>query len=315
VTGANSGLGFEAAAQLAEAGYGRIVLACRTMEKAENARRHLIDRVSVDPFETLEIDVSSVESAIAAGEELVRREVKFDALLLNAGMVSGNQMNKSADGLEIAFASSIIGHHVLTLKLLEADLLSPDSRIVIAGSEAARNDLPTMMGMRLYDFATENPRELGDNLHDSMVSFIKGDKPEKFDPNRYYATTKVFSSWWTASMARKYGDRLSAFTVSPGSNMGTNAARHVTGFKRILFTKIMPTIGNVMGMNQPTPKGAKRYVDVIQGTGGVYANGKTYTSKEKKMVGPLFEMKNEHFLDRERQDTAWTVLGELTGVQ
>ena len=39
VTGANSGLGFEAAAQLAEAGYGRVILACRTLEKAETARQ------------------------------------------------------------------------------------------------------------------------------------------------------------------------------------------------------------------------------------------------------------------------------------
>ena len=41
VTGANSGLGFEAAAQLAEAGYARVILACRTLAKAEGARRAL----------------------------------------------------------------------------------------------------------------------------------------------------------------------------------------------------------------------------------------------------------------------------------
>ena len=39
VTGANAGLGFDAAAQLAERGYGHVILACRTVEKAETARQ------------------------------------------------------------------------------------------------------------------------------------------------------------------------------------------------------------------------------------------------------------------------------------
>lgn len=44
VTGANSGLGFEAAAQLAEAGWGKVILACRTVEKAEAAKAKLVER-------------------------------------------------------------------------------------------------------------------------------------------------------------------------------------------------------------------------------------------------------------------------------
>ena len=123
VTGANSGLGFEAAAQLAEAGYSRVILACRTLEKAAAARQALVERVGSDPFETLEVDVSSIESAQAASDELVRRGDSIDTLLLNAGMVSGEAMDKSVDGLEVAFASSIIGHHVITVRLLEAGVL------------------------------------------------------------------------------------------------------------------------------------------------------------------------------------------------
>ena len=56
--------------------------------------------MGIDPFETLEVDVSSVESAI----ELVRRGHSIDTLLLNAGMISGDEMKKSADDLEVAFA-------------------------------------------------------------------------------------------------------------------------------------------------------------------------------------------------------------------
>ena len=313
VTGANSGLGFEAAAQLAEAGYSRVILACRTLEKAEGARQALAERVGSDPFETLEVDVSSVESAKAASDEIERRGWVIDSLLLNAGMVSGDVMNKTADGLEVAFASSVIGHHVLTLRFLDAGVLPDHARVVIAGSEGANNDLPAMMDMKLYDFATDAPQDFGSNLHDAMINFVEGAKPEKFNATRYYATTKVFTSWWTAAMARRFGDRISIFTVSPGANLSTNAARHTTGFKRFLFTKFMPTIGRVIGMDQHVSVGAKRYLDVLHGVGGDYVNGKTYTSKPKKLTGPLHEMTHAHLVDVDRQEVAWSVLGELTG--
>lgn len=312
VTGANSGLGFEAAAQLAEAGYSRVILACRTIEKAEAAKQTLTERVGSDPFETLEVDVSSIASAQAASDELVRLGHPIDSLLLNAGMVSGDDMNKNVDGLEVAFASSLIGHHVMTIRLLEAGILPEGARIVIAGSEAARNDLPAMMGMQLYDFATDAPEEFGDNLHDAMAAFAKGAQPEKFSGTRYYATTKLFTSWWSAAMARRFGDRISVFTVSPGSSLTTNAARHTTGIKKLLFTKVMPVIGPGLGMDQPISLGAKRYLDVLEGN-GAYVNGRTYTSKEKKLVGPMQEQTYAHLLDVERQQTAWNVVGELTG--
>ncbi|MCP5096572.1 MAG: SDR family NAD(P)-dependent oxidoreductase [Chloroflexi bacterium] len=313
VTGANSGLGYEAAAQLAEAGYRRVILACRTLAKAEGAKQTLAVRVGSDPFETLEVDVSSIASAQAASDELIRRGNPIDALLLNAGMVSGESVNKSADGLELSFASSIIGHHVMTVRLLEADLMAENARIVIAGSEAARNDLPAMMGMQLYDFVTDTPVDFGNNLHNAMTSFAKVSKPDLFVGTRYYATTKVFTSWWTAAVARKYGNRVSVFTVSPGSNMDTNAGRHTTGFKKFLFTKVMPALGPSLGMSQPVPLGAKRYVDVLDGN-GEFVNGKSYMSKPKKLVGPMVETKNVHLLDTQRQEVAWDVLGELTGV-
>ncbi len=47
--------------------------------------------------------------------------------------------------------------------------------------------------------------------------------------------------------------------------MATNAARNTSGFKKVLYTKIMPALGPTFGMSQPTPLGAKRYVDDNRG--------------------------------------------------
>lgn len=62
VTGANSGLGFEAAAQLAELGYGSVTLACRTQEKADAAAEQLRKRTGRDVFDTVAVDVAVIES-------------------------------------------------------------------------------------------------------------------------------------------------------------------------------------------------------------------------------------------------------------
>ena len=95
--------------------------------------------------------------------------------------------------------------------------------------------------------------------------------------------------------------------------METNAGRHTTGFKKFLFTKVMPALGPAMGMSQPVALGAKRYVDVLHGTENEFVNGSSYMSKPKKLVGSMVETKNAHLLDAVRQEAAWGVLGELTG--
>ncbi|MEN0068236.1 MAG: SDR family NAD(P)-dependent oxidoreductase [Myxococcota bacterium] len=310
VTGANSGLGFEAAAQLAEQGYDRVILACRTLEKAEAARRELVERVGVDPFDTLAIDVADIASSNAAAEVLIERGHSLDALLLNAGLVPGDSLTHSVDGFEMSFAASVVGHHVLTMRLLEAGLLK-GARIVIAGSEVANNDLPSMMGMAVYDFVTGAPREFGKTLREAMTAFARGEKPEAYVGTRTYSTTKVFSAWWSAALARRVGDQLSVFTVSPGSNLSTNAARNTKGIQRFLFTKVMPAIGSLIGWDQPVASGARRYLDVLHG-GDAFVSGRTYTSAPRKMVGPLHEVTMLHINDVERQETAWDVLCALT---
>lgn len=315
VTGANSGLGFEAAAQLAEAGYGHVVLASRTRGKADTARQALRERVGRDVFSTLAVDVADRASAEAAAEELIQRGQVFDALLLNAGIIPGDELKKTNDGLEVSFATSILGHHILAVRLLQADLIARGAAVVLVGSEGAAGDLPAMLDMALYDFVVGAPVEYGTDLEEAMRRFARGEAPELYSSGRHYATVKVFSAWWSEAMARRYGDRAAFYTVSPGSSAATGVARHQVGVKRFLFTKLVPLIGGLLGYNQPVPDGAKRYVDVLNGEGGPYRNGAFYASAPRKAVGPMEERVNAHFLDRGRQEVAWNVISGLARTQ
>ena len=98
ITGSNSGIGFEAAAQLAEAGWGNVILACRTEEKAETARKLLVERTGKDPFKVLAIDTSEVDSANAASDQLLEDDIHIDFLLLNAGSTGSTPMFNSDGG-------------------------------------------------------------------------------------------------------------------------------------------------------------------------------------------------------------------------
>ncbi len=156
VTGANSGLGFEASAQLAEQGYNRVILSARTAEKATTARDQLFDRTSSDVFETLILDSDDLATVDAAADELAERGGKIDLLLLNAGMAPTIDVVRTAQGIEGTVASTLVGHHLLTSRLLAEDLLSDRARIIIAGSDAARGDVPTFHPLDVDAFAADH---------------------------------------------------------------------------------------------------------------------------------------------------------------
>ena len=310
VTGANSGLGYEAARQLAELGYESIVLACRTQAKADQARAGLVQTTGVDPFSTLAVDVAELESSQQAAAELQRRGVAFDSVLLNAGMVPNN-LDRTSDGIETCFAASLIGHHIIANALVEANLVNDGGVVVLVGSEAANNDLPKPMGMSVYDFVTGEPSKFGSTPAEAMENFALAKSDSDYDGNRQYSSTKAFSAWWSAAMARRHPGDIRFYTVSPGANMGTNAARHATGAFKVMIG-FMRRFGKLLGMDQPIDKGAARYIDVLHGNNGPYQNGGTYTSRPKKFTGPLALSTPPHLTATERQETAMAVLDKLT---
>ncbi len=310
VTGANSGLGFEAARQLAELGYGSVVLACRTQDKADTARTELVEATGVDPFSTLEVDVAEIQSSLAAAAELIGRGVGFDSVLLNAGMVP-NTLERTSDGIEMCFAASLVGHHIITTDLLDAGLINDGGVVVLVGSEAANDDLPKAMGMSVYDFARGEPSDFGSTPEEAMEHFARAENGPKFDGNRQYSTTKAFSAWWSAAMSRRYAGSVSFYTVSPGANMGTNAARHATGAFKLMIG-FMRRFGKLLGLDQPIERGAGRYIDVLHGDNGPFQKGGTYTSRPRKMTGPLVASTAAHLHVTERQNAALAVVDKLT---
>lgn len=307
VTGATSGLGFEAAAQLAEAGYKQVTITGRSKSRAEEAKQRLAERTGKDVFDTIAVDLSLPESVQAAAAELAGRGETFDTLLLNAGMVSGNEMVRTIDGIEMTFASSLVGHHQLTMRLLDDELLAPMARIVIAGSEAARGDVPTFNPTNLAELAGKH---FENDLQAAAEALIRQDGPVKFKSATAYADAKLFVAWWAASLARKLPDGMTVNAVSPGSAPDTSAARNANLPMRIMIGMFKKAPAR-FGMSATVPVAAKRYVDATAFAANV--SGEFFASAPKKMTGPLHELDLPHVRDRASQAAAWDATVKVAG--
>lgn len=305
VTGASSGLGFEAAAQLADQGYGRVIITGRTEDKAETARAQLVERTGKDVFETLALDNGHLNTVEEAAGRLAERGGKIDLLLLNAGLAPAREITRTPDGIEATMASTLTGHHVLTMRLLEHGLLSENARIVISGSEAARGDVPTMSPVDIEAFAAEN---FEGDLEAAIESQLRMEAPADYKPNDVYATAKVFVAWWAAELPRKLPAGMTVNAVSPGSTPDTNAARSAPFVMKYLM---LPVLKLIPGMSHSIDKGAGRYLEVA--AKGDEVTGKFFASKAKKMTGPLHAMDMDHFDRPAEQKALWNVTTKVAG--
>lgn len=301
VTGATSGLGFETAIHLANAGYGRVIVTGRTTERAEAARLQLVERTDSDVFESLALDLNDSGSVVAAVDQLVREGSPISTLILNAGMVGGSALVRTAENVEITFASSLIGHHQFTMGLLGADLVSKNARIVIAGSEAARGDVPTFNPVDLPSYAAKH---FNGDLEAAATSLIRHDGPLKYKPSTVYATAKLFVAWWASSLAEKLPKGTTVNAVSPGSAPGTDAGRNANFFMRRIMMPVMKMAPKRLGMAAPVSVAAERYIDATRF--GPEINGEFFASAPKKMTGPLHRVDLPHVLDRTSRDAAWS---------
>jgi len=161
VTGANSGLGLESARSLAARG-ATVVLACRSLAKAEQARRQLqADREdsgsSGAPDEAqidmLQLDLADLASVARAAAELAARYERIDLLLNNAGVMAPPR-TLTAQGFELQFGVNHLAHYALTRLLLPLLHASASPRVVQVTSGAqyfGQIDFDDLQGECRYD--------------------------------------------------------------------------------------------------------------------------------------------------------------------
>ena len=136
VTGANSGIGYEAARALADKG-ALVVMACRNLDKANEAARTIRRENPNASLEVMKLNLGDLESVRRFAEEFKTRFDQLDLLINNAGVMVP-PYGKTKDGFETQFGVNHLGHFALTGRLVETLLDTPGSRVVTVSSGAHR---------------------------------------------------------------------------------------------------------------------------------------------------------------------------------
>lgn len=190
ITGANSGIGLEAARELVTRG-AHVVLACRDTGKAETARRTLGGKGSTS---IAQLDLTDLDSVESFAKRLADDHPVVNGLVCNAG-VMGGALALTAQGHERQMGTNHLAHAAL-VSALWPQLVQSAGRVVVVSSIAARG---------------------GDLSATSTVDDLVA--PQPYVPGQVYARTKQANLLFAQELHRRAsagGSPVSAVACHPG---------------------------------------------------------------------------------------------------
>lgn len=150
VTGANSGIGYYQALELARKG-AHVLLASRDAGRGNAARTALVGEIPAATVEVVQLDLADFESISRLAGQILGRTGGLDLLVNNAGVMAVPHRQATAQGFELQFGTNHLGHFALTMRLLPFMLHHPGSRVVTVTSLTHR-----MGSIRLDDLQSEH---------------------------------------------------------------------------------------------------------------------------------------------------------------
>ncbi|XP_040206696.1 retinol dehydrogenase 13-like [Rana temporaria] len=247
VTGANTGIGKETALELAKRG-ARVIMACRDMEKCENAAREIRGKTLNHNVSAKHLDLASTRSIKEFAKDILKEVEHLDILINNAAVMRCPQW-KTEDGFEMQFGVNHLGHFLLTNLLLDKMKNSGQSRIINVSS------LAHIVGE--IDF---------EDLHWEK---------KKYNTKAAYCQSKLANVLFTNELAKRLkGTGVTANSLHPGV-ADTELGRH-TGMHKSSFSSSV--LGPIFWFLIKSPKQAAQssiYLAVaedLQDTSGKYFN-------------------------------------------
>ncbi len=154
ITGANSGIGFDAALELARKG-AELILPARTQVKADDAIRRILQQVPKAQLHAEILDLAEQKSIHAFAKRVTERfpGQSLDLLINNAGVMALPSREVTSDGFERQFATNYLGPFALTMRLLPSIKQIAGSRVVTVSSSASNQgkiEFDNLQSERVY---------------------------------------------------------------------------------------------------------------------------------------------------------------------
>jgi retinol dehydrogenase-14 len=195
VTGANSGIGYATAQNLARRG-ADLVMVCRNLERGEDALDRLRQAVPGATVKLMLCDLASMDSIRRFAATYRAEERAIDVLINNAG-VYVTEPRQTADGLELMIGTNHVGTFLLTNLLLPKLHEAEGARVVVVASLAH-----TFQSLKLTE---------------GWTTYWKG-------AFRTYGRSKLANILFTRELARRLeGTGITAYSLHPGvvaTNLG-----------------------------------------------------------------------------------------------
>jgi len=163
ITGANSGIGFATARELAKMG-ARVLMVCRDNERGKRAVAEVAQVATGAAPELLLADISSQKAVRQLADELRQRFPKIDVLINNAGGIF-SERGFSVDGIERTFATNHLGPFLLTNLVIDL-VTGGTGRIVNVAADGypSKLDFGNLQGEKSYGFLSAYFRSKLENI-------------------------------------------------------------------------------------------------------------------------------------------------------
>jgi NAD(P)-dependent dehydrogenase (short-subunit alcohol dehydrogenase family) len=282
ITGANSGIGFEAASHLRRP-QADVFIAARSATKGAEAAARLKEIPGNGSVQLIELDLASVESIHKANDLIRSHTDGLDGVVNNAGIMQTPQQ-QTADGFELQFGTNHLGHFLLNY--LTFDLVAARSGRIIPVSSIAHRGAP------------------GINFDDPMFT-------NDYSPSKAYAQSKLANLMYGLELARRLdaaGSKVIAAIAHPGYSATNLQSTGPTGVWKMIYKA-----SNKL-MAQPASSGAVPEVLAVAGneaTNGAYY-GPTKFGDSRGPVGESFISGAAQ--DQEAAVRLWELSEALLGV-
>ena len=281
VTGANTGIGFEAASVLAVCG-ASVVLAVRDIDKGKHAAARIAAATPGAVLTVQELDLASLESVRAAAADLRAAHPRIDLVINNAGVMR-TPKRTTRDGFELQFGTNHLGHFALTGLLLDHLLPVAGSRLVTISSPLhARGQI---------NF---------DDLH----------SPRSYNGAAAYSRSKLANLLFTYELHRRLTAsqaHTAAVAAHPGAAR-TELIRNLPAYARPIAAAVVRLTGQSAAMGALPALRAATDPDV---RGGQYYGP---DGPRGYRGHPTLATSSERSHDTALQRRLWAVSEELTGV-